>query len=341
MTVRRRTVMRVAEGDVMEYTISSASGAAARLLSLGATLASLRVPDRTGRPGEVTLGYASAEALLEAGNPTYFGVTVGRFANRIRGGRFTLDGREYRLARNEGGANHLHGGSRGFDKRLWSGEPFEEVGRAGVRWSYRSPDGEEGYPGNLDVVAEYSLAEDGTLRMGYEARSDAPTVLNLTNHAYWNLSGRGTILDEALQIHASRYLEVDAGLLPTGRAVDVAGTAFDFRSPRRIGERIEATGSGYDHCYLLDASPDPEGLSLAAILRDPASGRSMTVRTSQPGVQLYSGNFLARNGFLLHGALCLETQHFPDCVNHPEFPSASLRPGQVYRHTTVHSFGTT
>lgn len=338
MTVRQRTVKRVADGDVIEYAIGSASGVEARLLSWGATLVSLRVPDRSGRPGEVTLCYPSAEALLEAGNVPYFGATVGRFANRIRGGRFALEGRRYELARNEGGINHLHGGARGFDKRLWSGEPYEEGGRAGVRFRYRSPDGEEGYPGTLEVVAEYCLGEDGTLRSSYTASADAPTVLNLTNHAYWNLAGRGTVLGQTLELRASRYLEVDAALLPTGRLTPVGGTPFDFRSPRRIGERIEATGGGYDHCYVIDRAPDAEGLSPVAVLRDEESGRSMEVRSTQPGVQFYSGNFLPRAGFPLHGALCLETQHYPDCVNHPEFPSATLRPGEVYRQTTVHRF---
>ena len=338
MKTGRRTVRRIAEGEVVEYTVSTRTGSVARFISWGATMVSVQVPDRAGKVGEVTLGYQSAEEFLSSGNGPYFGVTVGRFANRIRDGRFTLEGREYRLARNEEGANHLHGGERGFDKRLWIGEPFRDGDRAGVRFRYRSPDGEEGYPGALDVTAEYSLEESGTLRMGYEARADAPTVLNLTNHSYWNLSGHGTILDSTLELRASRYLEVDAALMPTGRLVGVQGTPFDFRSARRIGERIGATGGGYDHCYVVDAAAADEGPSLAAVLRDPASGRSMEVLTTQPGVQVYSGNFLDRSGFPLHGALCLETQHYPDCVNHPGFPSAVLLPGRIFRHATVHRF---
>jgi aldose 1-epimerase len=338
MKIDQRAVCRIAEGEVVEYTLSTRAGSVARVVGLGATLISVQVPDRAGRIGEVTLGYPRAEEFLSSANPPYFGVTVGRFANRIRDGRFALDGREYRLARNEEGVNHLHGGERGFDKRLWSGEPFRAGDRAGVRFRYRSADGEEGYPGTLDVTAEYSLAEDSTLRMSYEARADAVTVLNLTNHAYWNLSGHGSVLDSTLEMRASRYLEVDAALMPTGRLVSVEGTPFDFRAPRRIGERIGATGGGYDHCYVVDPAPDTEGLSRAAILRDPESGRSMEVLTTQPGVQVYSGNFLDRSGFLRHGALCLETQHYPDCVNHPEFPTAVLRPGIVFRHATVHRF---
>lgn len=338
MKIDQRAVRRIPDGKVVEYTMSTRSGSVARVMSLGATLISVQVPDRLGRIGEVTLGYSSAEEFLSSGNGPYFGVTVGRFANRIRDGRFTLDGREYRLARNEEGVNHLHGGERGFDKRLWSGEPFQDGDRAGVRFRYQSPDGEEGYPGTLDVTAEYSLDEESTLRMSYEARASAATVLNLTNHAYWNLSGPGSVLGCTLKMRASRYLDVDAALMPTGRLLSVEGTPFDFRSARRIGEHIGATGGGYDHCYVVDAAADAEGLSLAAVLRDPVSGRSMEVLTTQPGIQVYSGNFLDRSGFLRHGALCLETQHYPDCVNHPGFPSAVLRPGSVFRHATVHRF---
>jgi aldose 1-epimerase len=338
MTLTERPVTRLPDGEVVEYRVASSAGAELRLMSYGATLTGLRVPGRGGELRAVTLGYPTALELISSGNTPYFGATVGRFANRIREGRFVLDGRKYHLAVNDGAVHHLHGGARGFDKRIWRGEPVREEGRAGVRFTYRSPDGEEGYPGDLDVTAEYLLAEDATLSMTYEASAGAPTILNLTNHAYWNLGSSPTVLESTLHLGAARYLDVDATLMPTGRIADVAGTPFDFRSPHRIGERISETAGGYDHCYVLDPPASPGALARAALFHDAGTGIAMEVWTTQPGIQVYSGNFLELAGFRLHGALCLETQHYPDCPNQPGFPSPVLRPGERYRHTTIHRF---
>jgi aldose 1-epimerase len=337
MTISTERVGEVPEGPVSEYTVRSPTGMTLKLMDFGATLTSLVVPDRSGHLGEVTLAYATAAEFLRSGNPPFLGCTVGRFGNRIASGQFTLDGRVYHLARNDGGANHLHGGELGFDKRLWRAEPFRERGRAGVRLHYTSPEGEEGYPGSLAALAVYALDYEDRLTMSYEAASTAPTVINLTNHTYWNLGGSGPILDHTLALGASAYLEVDGALIPTGRKLRVEDTAFDFLRARRIGARIQETGLGYDHCFIVDGAGGADPV-FAARVADPGSGRAMEVRSTQPGVQLYTGNFLDRAGFLRHRALCLETQGYPDSPNHPDFPSPVLRPGQTYRHTTIHSF---
>ncbi|MGW3492185.1 aldose epimerase family protein [Streptomyces sp. NPDC001020] len=299
-------------------------GVRVRVLSYGGIVQSVEVPDRDGRPADVVLGFPDLDGYV--GNPgPYLGALVGRYANRIAGARFTLDGRTYALEPNNG-PNSLHGGERGFDKRVWAVEPVEH----GVRLSRVSPHGEEGFPGRLEVSATYTLDADGTLRIAYEATTDAPTVVNLTHHAYWNLAGSGNAGRHELRIAASRFTPVDTTLVPTGALDGVDGTRFDFRTARKVG-------SGYDHNFVLDkgVTGTPEEV---AELYDPASGRLLTVATTEPGLQLYTADHLDVP-FAPGAGIALETQHFPDSPNRPEFPSTCLRPGEVYRSETVYGFG--
>ncbi|MHC4606973.1 MAG: aldose epimerase family protein [Planctomycetota bacterium] len=305
--------------DAAIFTCSDA-GLVMKLTSCGATVVSVEAP------GALTLGFPTLEGYLV--RHPYFGSTVGRFCNRIARGRFTLDGTEYTLAANDG-PNHLHGGDAGFDRVIWDAEEIP----GGARFAYLSRDGEEGYPGNLRVTAEYTLA-GGAMKVEFTATTDKPTPVNLTNHCYWNLAGSGTILDHEVTIAADRYLPVDETLIPTGELAEVKGTRFDFTASRPIGE------GGYDHCFALNSGDG--SLALAARVRDPKSGRVMEVHTTQPGIQFYTGNFLdgspACGGFGKHGGFCLETQHFPDSPNRPEFPSTILRPGETYHEVTLHRF---
>lgn len=346
MTLKWETVARNSAGPVDAASLDDEQGLVARVMSHGATLLSVLAPDRNGRQHDVTLGFDDPAAYF--GVHPYFGAVIGRFANRIAGARFTLDGHEHRLSANEG-RNHLHGGTRGFDKVSWTrcGE------RAGdspqVSWQHVSPAGEEGYPGLLVVRAHYSVCA-GTLRLDYEATSDAPTPINLTHHAYWNLLGRGDVLGHRLQLLGSHFLPVDEELIPTGERRPVAGTPMDFMNPALIGARLDssdvqlaAAKGGYDHCWALDRLTP--GLQLAARLTEPTSGRVMEVSTTEPGVQFYSGNQLdgsvrgkGGHAYEKYGGLCLETQHFPDGPHHPEFPSTVLRPGQTYRQSTTYRF---
>ena len=327
------------------YTLTNANGIEARIMTYGATIVSLKTPDRHGRLQNIVLGFDTLAPYL-AGVP-YFGATVGRYANRIAGGRFAIDGKTYQLPLNDG-PNSLHGGTRGFDKRVWTAE----VQGQALRLTYISADGEEGYPGRLTAHVTYRLGDDDTLTITFEAATTAPTPVNLANHAYFNLSGDPgrTILDHVLTIDAERFTPVSPTLIPTGELRGVAGTPFDFRAPTAIGSRIASgdeqlrIGKGYDHNWVL-TKPRPGAMSRAALLVDPASGRSLEVRTTQPGLQFYSGNFLdgkpAGGGtvFQHRTGLCLETQHFPDSPNHPDFPSTILRPGETYSQTTVLAFG--
>jgi len=343
---------RTADADVRVFTLTNVHGIEARIMTYGAALVSLRTPDRNGHFENIILGFDSLDPYL-AGVP-YFGATVGRFANRIAKGRFTLDGKTYQLALNNG-PNSLHGGRQGFDKRVWQAQPFESPTGPAVRLSYLSPAGEEGYPGELTAHVTYRLNDDDSLAIEFEATASAPTPVNLANHAYFNLTGdpRHSILDHVLQIHAGRFTPVDATLIPTGELRSVAGTPFDFRRPTTIGSRIGDDdeqlrfGGGYDHNWVLDKT-GPAPLSLAAVLADPGSGRALEIRTTQPGLQFYSGNFLgggktagAGGAFERRTALCLETQHFPDSPNQPGFPSSLLRPGQIYSEKTVLAFRVT
>ncbi|MGP4013558.1 aldose epimerase family protein [Streptomyces sp. 4N124] len=293
-----------------------------RILSYGGIVQSVEVPDREGRPGNVVLGFADLDAYPAHPEP-YFGALIGRYANRIAGGRFPLDGVTYALEPNNG-PNSLHGGGRGFDKRVWDMTPVEH----GVRLARISPHGEEGFPGRLEVSATYTLDGAGALRIAYEAVTDAPTIVNLTNHSYWNLSGAGNAAGHELRIAASRFTPVDEDLIPTGVA-PVEGTRFDFRAERKVG-------AGYDHNFVLDkgVTSAPERV---AELYDPASGRALTVATTEPGLQLYTADHLSEP-FSPGDGIALETQHFPDSPNRPDFPSTVLRPGEVFRSETVYGF---
>jgi aldose 1-epimerase len=327
------------------HTLRNTSGMTVRLIDYGAHVISVETPDRNGKSVNVTLGFPNLEGYLQ--RHPYFGSTVGRYANRIAKGKFTLDGQTYTLATNNG-PNHLHGGRKGFDVVMWQSEGVTDQNSVGVKFSRVSPDGEEGYPGTLKVSVTYVLKRDNELSIQYEATTDKPTVLTLTNHAYWNLAGAdsGDILKHELTLFADKYLPVDETSIPTGELAPVKGTVFDFTEPHAIGARIDElkrpphTSKGYDHCYVLRGQDGK--LETAARVKDPTSGRVMEVFTTEPGVQLYCGNFLdgsaAGGGYKQHDAFCLETQHYPDSPNQPKFPSTVLRPGQTFRSTTVHRF---
>jgi aldose 1-epimerase len=313
-----------------------------RITDYGARIVTLETPDRAGRAGDIVLGFDALDGYLK--DRPFFGAVVGRYANRIAGGRFVLDGRGYQVTQNEG-RNSLHGGAAGFDRRLWQAH----VTQGAVTLRYLSPDGEEGYPGTLEATVRYSVQHDA-LRVDYQARTDRATVVNLSNHSYFNLGGHasGPVLDHELTLHAGAYTPVDDGLIPTGEIRDVAGSAFDFLRPQRIGARIDADDElrrrrGYDINYVLERG---EGaLAVAARVREPGTGRIMEVLTDQPGLQFYSGNrldgsFVGKGGtaYGMYGGFCLETQHFPDSPNHPAFPSTVLRPGERFHSTTVFRF---
>ena len=337
--------------DVKIFTLANAHGLTARVTEYGAILVGLEVPDKEGHKADVTLGYDTLADWLTS--TSYFGATVGRFGNRIAHGRFTLDGKTYTLATNDhpGGIPcHLHGGTKGFDKVLWHGEPVRKTGARGVALRYTSKDGEEGYPGTLQVKVTYWLTDADELIWEAEATTDQPTVINLAHHTYWNLSGDPTkpITDELLTLAADEYLPTDAGLIPTGTLASVAGTPMDFRTATVIGARINDAfeplklAGGYDHCWVLRQG---KGVRLAAVVKDLSSGRVMEVLTDQPGVQFYTGNFLNGSAVGKQGVkyqyrtgLCLETENFPDAPNHPDFPSAVLRPGETYHHTMICRF---
>lgn len=345
-----REVFGQADGKEVDlYTLTNAHGIEARISTYGATIVSLRTPDRDGRLANIVLGFDRLESYLAAAVP-YYGATVGRYANRIAKGRFTLAGASYQLTLNDG-PNSLHGGSRGFDKRIWTaGADSGSANR--LRLTYVSAAGEEGYPGELTAHVTYRLGEDDSLEIAYEAATTAPTPVNLANHAYFNLTGdpSRTILEHRLRINAESFTPVDATLIPTGEVRNVAGTPFDFRRTTRIGRRIETRdeqlqfGHGYDHNWVLAPAPAQGALRLAAVLADPRSGRVMEIRTTQPGLQFYSGNFM--NGkpsgegsvYGFRTGVCLETQHFPDSPNHPAFPNTILLPGQTYAEKTVLRF---
>ncbi|MBX3442310.1 MAG: galactose mutarotase [Planctomyces sp.] len=338
---------QTADGQaVHRFTLKNAKGVVAKIITRGATLTELHVPDKSGQTADVVLGFDDVAGYESEGNQ-YFGCTAGRVANRIAKGRFTLDGKDYQLAINNE-PNALHGGvKRSFDKVVWQGVGVETPHGPGVRFAYVSPDGEEGYPGKLTSVVTYSLNDKGELRIEYEATTEGATPINLTNHSYFNLAGEGsaTVLDHTLQVAASKYTPTDDTLIPTGAIESVEGTPLDFRKATRIGDRIEelteTANLGYDHNLVLDGTAGE--LRKIATLKDPASGRTLTVHTTEPGVQFYSGNFLmgqtgkGGKAYPHRSAICLETQHFPDSVNHPQFPNTVLRPGQTYRHTCVYT----
>ncbi|MFF3447605.1 aldose epimerase family protein [Streptomyces sp. NPDC002667] len=341
---------RLADGTKVHRWSLENGGTRLKVLSYGGIVQSLEIPDRHGRYRNVALGFGDLDSYV-ASSP-YFGALIGRYGNRIGKGRFTLDGTSYQLSVNDG-VNSLHGGAKGFDKRVWDVEGFTSGSDVGLVLHYTSIDGEMGYPGTLRAKVTYTLTRHGDWRIDYEATTDKATVVNLTSHVYWNLAGEGSgsVYDHELRIAASRYTPVDSGLIPTGELAKVAGTPFDFRRTKTVGRDIRVAdqqllyGKGIDHNWVLDKgiTAKPEHV---ATLRDPSSGRTLTIASNEPGLQFYSGNFLdgtlvGTGGHIYRqgDALCLETQHFPDSPNHPAFPSTVLRPGQTYRTSTVHSFG--
>jgi aldose 1-epimerase len=337
-------------GGVEIHAFTNTNGVEVRAMSYGATVVSIRTPDRHAQFDDVVLGFDAFDDYLTRAR--YFGSIVGRYGNRIAGGRFTLDGSTVQLTINNG-PNHLHGGTKGFDRAVWQSEPFDRETGNGVTFSYASADGEEGYPGTLMTRVTYTLTPRNELVLDYVTTTDKPTPINLTNHSYFNLTGRGRgdILQHQLTLRAGQYVPTDAAQIPTGEIASVTGTPFDFRMPVEIGARIDADDEqirrahGYDHTFVIDGWSDVSSrsghLHPAAHVADPASGRTLDVSTTEPGVQFYSGNNLdrTRNGFGRRTGFCLETQHFPDSPNHPAFPSAILRPGDTYRSRTVYSFG--
>ena len=336
--------------EVLQYTLENKSGVTVEIINYGATIRSLRVPDRNGRMGDVVLGYDSVQGYIDG--TAYFGAIVGRYGNRIAKGKFQLDGREYQLTVNDG-ENHLHGGRAGFNKVLWEAHVLAGTSEPSVELQYISPDGEEGYPGNVVLKVRYTLTDNNELRVDYEGKTDRPTLLNPTQHSYFNLSGTftDTILGHQLMIESDSITPVDKGLIPTGKLSRVAGTPMDFRTLTAIGARINdpdeqlTFGQGYDHNWVLRSGGGK--VRKVAELYEPASGRLMAVLTDQPGLQFYSGNFLDGSAIGKGGVayqhrtgLCLETQAYPDTPNRPQFPQVTLRPGQVYRQTTIYRFST-
>jgi len=345
MSIKVEAFGRTPDGQAVDLvTMTNPNGLRAKVTNYGGVLVSMEAPDRDGKLGDVVLGYDNLDDYVKQG--AFFGATTGRYANRIGGAKFVLDGVEYKLAANNG-PNHLHGGKKGFDKMVWKiKEAKSDDDEAVLKLSYVSKDGEEGYPGNLDCTVTYTLTKDDLLKFSYEATTDKPTVVNLTNHSYWNLAGQGNgdILGHELMIDADRYTPVDEGLIPTGELKSVKDSPMDFTKAMTIGSRIkEIDIGGYDHNYVLNSGAGK--LALCARAYEPTSGRVMEVHTTEPGVQLYTGNFLdgslvGKDGktYNKHYAFCLETQHFPDSPNKPDFPSVVLRPGEKYETTTVHKF---
>lgn len=349
MDIERQPFGTAPDGQAVElYTLTNASGLRARIMTYGGTIISLEVPDRTGKLDDVVLGFETLAQYVK--DSPKFGCVCGRYANRIGKARFVLDGVEYTLAKNVG-KNHLHGGVKGFDKMVWQAEPVKGPDAVGVKMTYLSADGQEGYPGNLSCTMTYTLTNENELRIDYEARADKPTHVNLTNHSYFNLAGQGSgdVLGHTLTINADRFTPTDKDQIPTGEVRSVKGTPMDFTRPTAIGARIDQDdeqlriGKGYDHNWVLNGAGG--SLALAAEACEPKTGRVMRVYTTEPGVQLYTGNHLdghhvgkGGKSYGRRSGFCLETQHFPDSPNKPEFPSTILRPGQTYRTTTVFAF---
>lgn len=349
LTIERSNGGFTPEGPALLYTLTNSNGIQAVVTDYGATLVSLKTPDKMGNLGEITLGFDSVEGFV--GVHPYFGATIGRYGNRIANGSFSIDGETYTLATNNG-PNHLHGGVKGFNRVMWEAKEIKDDGSVGVELTYTSVDGEEGYPGTLTVTTSYLLTNLDELKMRYRATTNKSTVVNLTNHTYFNLAGEGDILNHELMLNADRFTVVDETLIPTGELRSVGGTPFDFQTSTLIGARINDTtnaqikiGGGYDHNFVL-IKPSEEELSLAARVYEPNSGRVLEIFTEEPGIQFYSGNFL--NGSVkgrgksydYRTGLALETQHFPDSPNQPDFPSTRLDPGDTYETQTVWRFST-
>ncbi|WP_225729044.1 MULTISPECIES: aldose epimerase family protein [unclassified Nocardia] len=345
---------QVGGADVLRYTLTNGRGMRVRILNYGGIIQSLEVPDRNGHTDDVVLGFPTLAGYVAkngSGGP-YFGAIVGRYGNRIAKGAFTLDGTEYHVPINNNG-NSLHGGTSGFDQKVWQASIQQGGDTVGLKLQYISPAGEMGYPGTLTTTVTYTLDQNNRLNIDYQATTDAPTVLNLTNHTYWNLAGEDTlgIYADKLMLNADNYTPTDATQIPTGRIAPVKGTPMDFTTPTEIGARITTDdpqlmiGQGYDHNWVINRTDDTSLVKAAEVV-DPASGRTLTVRTTQPGIQFYSGNFLdgkfigtGDHAYRQGAGLALETQHFPDSPNHPEFPTTRLDPGQTYHQTTVFELG--
>ena len=332
----------IGNDSVFQYTLKNDKGTEVKIINYGGTITNLLVADKNNQVGDVVLGFNSLSGYQQTGNP-YFGCLVGRYANRIANAKFILDGKTYTLAANNNG-NTLHGGVKGFDKVIWTVDAFDSTG---LQLSYNSKDGEEGYPGNLQVKVIYSLSADNELKIDYTATTDKPTPVNLTNHAYFNLSAGkdSTILDHELMLNADRYTAVNDKYIPTGQSPAVKNTPMDFNKAKRIGNDIDKVKGGYDHNWVLNKKSND--LSLIGSLYHPASGRFVEIYTTQPGIQFYTGNFLdgsltGRNGekYIRHAGLCLETQHFPDSPNQPSFPNSILKPGETYHEVTSYKFST-
>jgi aldose 1-epimerase len=347
-SVQKKEFGKTDDGTAVDqYVLTNANGVVAKVITFGAALAELHVPDRDGKLEDVVLGFVDLKGYL--GNQPYLGATVGRFANRIAKGKFTLDGTEYTLALNNG-PNTLHGGTKGFDKAVWSAQPLKVADGVAVKFTYVSKEGEEGYPGNLTTTVVYTLTNQNEVKIDYTATTDKATPVNLTNHSYFNLAGAGsgTILGHELTLEADQYTPSDDTLIPTGEIKTVAGTPLDFTRPNTIGSRLDQlTGDpkGYDHNYVL--RKNGKSPALAARVREPKSGRVLEMYTTEPGVQLYTSNFMdgklkGKGGvaYNKHQAFCLEAQHYPDSVHHANFPSVILRPGKSYTQTTVYKFST-
>lgn len=347
MPIERTNVGVTPDGIAVErYHLSNAAGVQADILNYGGVITSVRAPNRNGTFGEVILGADTFDQYLK--NPPYLGALIGRYGNRIANAQFSLDGQHYQLARNDG-QNHLHGGPTGFHRRVWQAEPLDTADGPSIALRYLSVDGEEGYPGNLDVLVIYTLTEGNDIRIEYTATTDKPTVVNLTNHTYFNLAGTGDILGHELFMNATRFVPTGAGAIPLGEIRSTANTPFDFTVPTAIGERIEDDdeqlhgAGGYDHTWVLDGTAGE--LTLATRVYEPNSGRVLEVFTTEPGVQFYSGNmlddtFIGRGGkpYSRRTGFCLEAQHFPDSPNQASFPSTVLRPGETYQQTTAYRF---
>lgn len=350
-TIKKNYFGVLSNGEKVDiYYMKNTKGIELKIMNYGGAIVSAIVPDKNGNFADIVLGHDSFQGYLKA-NP-YFGAIVGRYANRIAKGKFTLNGKVYTLATNNG-QNHLHGGIKGFDKRIWNATPLITPNGVALKLSYLSKNGEEGYPGNLNVVVTYTLNNNNELRINYSASTDQTTIVNLTNHTYWNLAENGDILNHIIMINADKFTPVDSTLIPTGEIKSVYGTPFDFRKFRPIGDQINAdniqlkyANGGYDLNWVLNKD-EHDSLSLAARVTEPISGRVLEVWTTEPGLQFYSGNFLdgsitGKNGqiYKKHTAFALEAQHFPDSPNHPNFPSVVLKPGQEYKQTTIYKFKT-
>lgn len=342
MSIEKQVFGKTPDGESVDlYTLTNSNGLKTQITTYGGIVTTLHVPDRDGNLGDIVLGYDTLDEYIKD-NP-YFGALIGRCGNRIGKGKFTLNGVQYTLATNNG-PNHLHGGIKGFDKVVWDAEQMETNEGPALKLTYLSRDGEEGYPGNLDCTVIYTLTNNDELKVSYEAETDKDTVVNLTHHSYFNLASHDSddILGHELMLNADNYTAVDEDLIPTGEIKSVKGTPMDFTKPTAIGARIDQVKGGYDHNFVLNSSDG--SLALAASVYEPKTGRVMEISTTEPGIQFYSGNFL--DGSLKgkgavynkHNAFCLETQHFPDSPNKPDFPSVVLKPGEKYTHLTVHKF---